>query len=126
MNITGISTCENKRVIAVGRLEWEKGYERLLEAWKPISLKHPDWRLDIYGDGSATFNNVTITGGSNTISSSDKSGISINLGQAFSAAAATGAKINEGLINCSQVMANESRTLNQHIGDIAVDRLTAN
>lgn len=52
MIVTGISTCENKRVIAVGRLEWEKGYERLLEAWKPISLKHPDWRLDIYGDGS--------------------------------------------------------------------------
>ena len=40
-----------KRVIAVGRLAWEKGFERLVEAWGIVSTKHADWRLDIFGQG---------------------------------------------------------------------------
>lgn len=52
MHISKTSDCVSKRVIAVGQLEWEKGYGRLLEAWKIVSLRHPDWKLDIYGEGS--------------------------------------------------------------------------
>ncbi len=40
-----------KRIIAVGRLSAEKGYDRLIAVWKQVALKHPDWRLDIFGDG---------------------------------------------------------------------------
>jgi glycosyltransferase involved in cell wall biosynthesis len=45
------STCENKRVIAVGRYTWQKGFDLLLKAWRIVFEKHPDWHLDIYGSG---------------------------------------------------------------------------
>jgi len=51
MPIHHTSKCEGKRVIAVGRLSWEKGYDRLIEIWKIVELKYPDWFLDIYGEG---------------------------------------------------------------------------
>lgn len=40
------------RVIAVGRLDYQKGFDRLLEAWAmiPASLRQT-WRLDIFGQG---------------------------------------------------------------------------
>lgn len=45
------SDCVNKRVISVGRLTNQKGFSYLLEAWKIVSSKYPEWILDIYGDG---------------------------------------------------------------------------
>ena len=48
---TSRSELINKRVIAVGRYSYEKGYDMLLSAWKKVSQKCPDWRLDIFGDG---------------------------------------------------------------------------
>lgn len=41
-----------KSAIAVGRLEEVKGFDRLIKMWKKIALHHPDWHLDIYGDGT--------------------------------------------------------------------------
>lgn len=38
-------------MIAVGRLSYQKGYERLVKAWKIVADKHPDWRLNIFGGG---------------------------------------------------------------------------
>ncbi len=52
MSISKLSDCESKRVIAVGRLEWQKGYDRLIDIWTLVSKKHPDWQLDIFGEGS--------------------------------------------------------------------------
>lgn len=46
-----LSSCENKRVIAVGRYEPVKGFDMLLNAWKEVSEVHPDWTLHIYGEG---------------------------------------------------------------------------
>ena len=43
------STTENKKAIAVGRLAYEKGFDMLIEAWKIVAKKHPDWELDIFG-----------------------------------------------------------------------------
>ena len=37
------------RVISVGRYAYQKGYDMLLDAWKTVSDRHSDWRLDIYG-----------------------------------------------------------------------------
>ena len=51
MNISRYSDCTPKRVIAVGRLAWEKGFGRLIEAWRIVSYRHNDWYLDIFGEG---------------------------------------------------------------------------
>lgn len=42
-----------KRVIAVGRLDYQKGFDRLINAWKLIQLsgRFNEWRLDIFGQG---------------------------------------------------------------------------
>lgn len=45
------SKCTEKRIISVGRLTEQKGYERLIEAWSKIANKYPDWVVDVYGDG---------------------------------------------------------------------------
>ena len=50
--LESVSSLASKRFITVGRLEAQKGYDLLIEAWKPIALSHPDWSVDIYGDGS--------------------------------------------------------------------------
>lgn len=42
---------EAKRVICVARLSAEKGLNYLIDAWKTVSEKHPDWILDIFGTG---------------------------------------------------------------------------
>lgn len=46
-----VSDCNNNEVIAVGRYVYQKGFDLLIEAWKIISDKHPDWKLNIYGEG---------------------------------------------------------------------------
>ncbi|TXI82686.1 MAG: glycosyltransferase family 4 protein [Cupriavidus sp.] len=40
-----------KRVVAVGRLVPEKGFDMLLRAWAAVSPVRPDWHLVIVGDG---------------------------------------------------------------------------
>ena len=41
-------------VISVGRYAYQKGYDLLLESWRIVQKRHPDWTLHIYGshDGS--------------------------------------------------------------------------
>lgn len=43
---------KEKRVIAVGRYEIQKGFDRLINAWSLISKDVPDWTLHIVGEGS--------------------------------------------------------------------------
>jgi len=45
------SSCENKQVIFVGRLNEQKGLEYLVETWTKVNQKHPDWVLHMYGKG---------------------------------------------------------------------------
>ena len=53
MNETDVySDCTNKRVIFVGRLDTQKGFQYLDAIWKIIEKRHPDWCLDIYGEGA--------------------------------------------------------------------------
>lgn len=44
-------TLKEKRVITVGRLAKQKGYDLLIDIWKEITRQYPDWTLSIYGHG---------------------------------------------------------------------------
>jgi glycosyltransferase involved in cell wall biosynthesis len=48
------STLTNKRVIAVGRYVYQKGFDLLLQVWAKIERQHPDWQLAVFGDGDRT------------------------------------------------------------------------
>lgn len=41
----------NKTIVAAGRLVHEKNFASLIRAWNTVYRSHPDWRLEIYGDG---------------------------------------------------------------------------
>lgn len=55
-NFTGlqpVAPCDyrSRRVVSLGRFSPEKGYDLLIDAWKKVAQYHPDWHLDIYGNG---------------------------------------------------------------------------
>ena len=50
-NPVSVSSLKEKRVIAVGRYAYQKGFDLLLRAWKKVEMQCPDWELSVYGDG---------------------------------------------------------------------------
>lgn len=42
---------ESRKVLAVGRLEDQKGFDLLQLSWVDVSRRLPDWKLDIFGQG---------------------------------------------------------------------------
>lgn len=42
---------DNKRIISVGRLSYQKNYPSLLSAIRTVFLRYPEWKLDILGEG---------------------------------------------------------------------------
>lgn len=48
-----LSDCGAKRVIAVGRLDYQKGFDRLVDVWDRVcrDRRADGWRLDIFGQG---------------------------------------------------------------------------
>lgn len=51
---------ENKKIISIGRLDIQKGYDYLIEAFSIVKKNHPDWILEIYGDGIEKNNLLSI------------------------------------------------------------------
>lgn len=47
-----ISPLTEKRIIAVGRYAYQKGFDMLLQAWAMIEKQFPDWELAVFGDGN--------------------------------------------------------------------------
>lgn len=43
------------KVIAAGRIAPIKGFENLIEVWSLVVKKHPDWTIDIYGQGDENY-----------------------------------------------------------------------
>lgn len=68
------ASLEEKNVISVGRLAFQKGFDYLLHAWKIIHEKFPDWKLNIYGFDKGEKNNLNSYISENDLESS----VSIN------------------------------------------------
>lgn len=51
LNKERVSTLDNKRVIWVGRYESQKRPLEMIEIWKSVYPKYPDWHLEMYGEG---------------------------------------------------------------------------
>ena len=49
--IDTLSLLTSKRIIAVGRYVYQKGFDLLLQAWSQVSEQFPEWELAIYGMG---------------------------------------------------------------------------
>lgn len=45
------SRLDQKRIIAVGRHEYQKGFDQLVKIWKQLARDYPDWSLTIIGEG---------------------------------------------------------------------------
>lgn len=45
------SSTTQKVVMAAGRLEEQKNFSALLRIWQRVELRHPDWSLQIWGEG---------------------------------------------------------------------------
>ena len=45
------NTLCSKMIVSVGRLVYEKGFDRLIDIWAKFRISHPDWFLNIIGDG---------------------------------------------------------------------------
>lgn len=52
VEIRQIQKVKSNTIVSVGRLELQKGYDRLISAWALVAKKHPDWQLEIWGEGS--------------------------------------------------------------------------
>ena len=45
------SSLEHNKVIAIGRLTYQKGFDRLIRSWRIVHEEYPEWQLDIVGGG---------------------------------------------------------------------------
>lgn len=50
-----VSSLNNKIVLCVGRIAFQKGQDLLLDAWKIVSAVYPDWELHLYGKSNVNF-----------------------------------------------------------------------
>lgn len=57
---------QNKTITAIGRIDdKQKGFDTLTLAFRDVIKAHPDWHLDLYGNGSAKSNIETIINNEN-------------------------------------------------------------
>lgn len=51
-HLNGNSDLEHKRIMSIGRYDYDKGNDLLLQVWAKIEKQVPEWCLDIYGNGN--------------------------------------------------------------------------
>jgi len=49
------SSLDQKKVISVGKISYQKGQDLLVDAWDIIIKKYPDWQLLLYGKGNIDY-----------------------------------------------------------------------
>jgi len=55
-----IAKLENKTVIAAGRIAPVKGFDIMLKIWSEVIKSHPEWKLEIYGQGERHYEDYLI------------------------------------------------------------------
>lgn len=50
-----VSSLRNKVVLCVGKISALKGHDLLVEAWKKVHARYPDWELHLYGKENLDF-----------------------------------------------------------------------
>jgi glycosyltransferase involved in cell wall biosynthesis len=55
IKLNKISNLSNKTAISAGRIAPVKGFEKLILAWKIVVSHHPDWQLNIFGEGDKDY-----------------------------------------------------------------------
>ena len=53
------SKLDQKTVLCVGKISFQKGQDLLVAAWEKIWQKHPDWKLELYGYPNEQFLNTS-------------------------------------------------------------------
>ena len=53
------SALAQKTIISVGKISYHKGQDLLMQAWEIVRYKHPDWKLELYGNANEGFLNTT-------------------------------------------------------------------
>lgn len=51
ITVDRLSDCTQKNVVAAGRMDYQKGFDYLIDSWAIVEKAHPDWKLHIYGYG---------------------------------------------------------------------------
>ena len=82
----GTSDPAARTVIAAGRLTGQKGFDRLIPAWAPVAAAHPDWILQIFGEGPERERLTELIGRHGVADSVRLMGRTEHLGQAFALA----------------------------------------
>ena len=54
------SSLMSKRVIWVGRFDYQKQAELAIRIWEQVICEHPDWYLDIYGEGEMEYEIISL------------------------------------------------------------------
>ena len=49
---TYTSPLDSKTIVAIGRIQYQKGFDILVDVFKRVHEKYPDWIVKIYGDGN--------------------------------------------------------------------------
>lgn len=55
----GSSALNQKTVICVGKISYQKGQDLLIKAWEYLYEKYPDWKLELYGKEDPDFLDTT-------------------------------------------------------------------
>lgn len=45
------ATLTHKQVVAIGRYDYQKGFDELIHIWRRVQTQYPEWKLCIYGQG---------------------------------------------------------------------------
>ncbi len=48
---SGKYNIKSKKIVSAGRFGKEKGFDMLVKAFAPVAKRHPDWQLELFGDG---------------------------------------------------------------------------